>query len=661
MLCFGHAAAAPQCGAAMEFYAATKQGVIIYDALAVDKDPETEDKGSWRDWSKGQAADDISVKVVATIPSPPNAWCHKWSSDGSLFASVCDEGCRIFDVANKYKQVLEIPRVQPDVEGRLGGVRNLSISPLGSFIVIYEKWEPGHDNVHVWDMRPEHSGERLHDCLLKHYASGDLPVEMVVWTFDESTCLELVPEKGIRIRAGDLRDGEDAKMTFLPEKNASTFRVSPTATNDACYVSCYVPEADGMVARVVVYHLSNLALPTIQVNLPPSIKDCKMLWNAEGSALLVLASSDVDPTGASYFGTTYLYWLRADGKARTSEVYGAKHGLVNDVQWSPTKNEFMVIVGMLPATTRLHDGKTGKEVSTYGESRRNTLSWNPFGRFVAVGGFGTLPGDIDFFDRSCEETVASLRAELPVHYSWAPDGRHFLVACVAPRMNEGNQITIYTYSGEKLLKLDYKPENIEGRHEDTGAGARTKTQALLYAAGWKPIPAGKYEDKPASPRPAGSKPRKKGLPAGEAVKAGSGSAWKPRGAGGGDAGGSLVAAMMRGELDAPTTERTRDAGGWELNTAKPLEEWEIRKLEKERKKAEEKRIEEEKEQERQKIKDIEQGEKNDKKRLKELKKQLEEIAAAKDKEWDELTDEDEEMLEKEADIIEEIARLEKKL
>lgn len=42
---------------------------------------------------------------------------------------------------------------------------------------------------------------------------------------------------------------------------------------------------------------------------------------------------------------------------------------------------------------------------------------------MAVAGFGTLPGDLDFYDRSKDETVASLRAALTVDCSWFADGR----------------------------------------------------------------------------------------------------------------------------------------------------------------------------------------------------------------------------------------------
>merc|ERR1719172_339014 len=77
--------------------------------------------------------------------------------------------------------------------------------------------------------------------------------------------------------------------------------------------------------------------------------------------------------------------------------------------------------------------------------------------------------------------------------------------------------------------------------------------------------------------------------------------------------------MMRGELDAsPATGGRFDKTG-EINTAAPLEEWEIRKIERQRKKEAEQREAEEKEAEKQLLRDIVKEEKDIKKKLKQLK------------------------------------------
>jgi len=81
--------------------------------------------------------------------------------------------------------------------------------------------------------------------------------------------------------------------------------------------------------------------------------------------------------------------------------------------------------------------------------------------------------------------------------------------------------------------------------------------------------------------------------------------------------------------------------------------------EKELKKTEDKEKEEEKQKEKDAIKAIAQGDKAALKRIQEIKALLEECEKAKDKQWDELTDEDEQMLEKEVELKAEIAEIKK--
>lgn len=642
----------------MEFVAATKDGLIVYDAADIDK--STDNGGNW---SSGRCSDGRKLAVLASMPSAPNAFGFAWSDDGRYLASVCDEGVRIYDADKSYKKVRELEKVAPDVQGRAGGVRSLYFSPKNSFLVTYEKWDPQYpENVHVWALTGDRAGERVRSCTLKGYTSGALPVSVLSWTYDESSCLELLPGVGVVVHDGDLENPTDPEddEKVIPEPNLANFLISPAPQKDACWVAVYVPQ-QSMVARVSLYHLSKPTKLVMELNLPKKVKDCQMLWNFDGSAMLANAMSDVDETGNSYFGSTYLYWLKPDDRKKAA-VCGAEDGLVQDLAWSPTSNEFMVIVGMLPADVNLYSGATGKLEKSLGKSKRNTLKWNPFGRFVAVAGFGTLPGDLDFYDRSKDETVSSLRAALTVDCSWFGDGRHFMSATVAPRMNEGNQVTIYKYTGEPVAKIEFKPDKIEARHEDTGAGARTKTQALLYAAKWRPDGKKAHEDRPASPPRDGEK-RPKGLPTNAAAGGTgppAGGAYRPRNA---DGGAGTVAAMMRGEISVP--ESAGPGRGrleeWESKPVAPqLEEWEIKKLEKEAKKVAEQKQKEEQEKKKEALRSLEKGEKDTKKRIRELQQQLEELEKVKDKDWDELTEEDEVVLEGEAALRAELAALEAK-
>ncbi|CAE7305388.1 unnamed protein product, partial [Symbiodinium sp. KB8] len=124
-----------------EFVAATKDGLIVYDAADIDK--STDNGGNW---SSGRCSDGRKLAVQASMPSAPNAFGFAWSDDGRYLASVCDEGVRIYDADKSYKKVRELEKVAPDVQGRAGGVRSL-------------KWDPQYpENVHVWALTGDRAG-----------------------------------------------------------------------------------------------------------------------------------------------------------------------------------------------------------------------------------------------------------------------------------------------------------------------------------------------------------------------------------------------------------------------------------------------------------------------------------------------------------------------
>lgn len=642
----------------MEFLAATKDGVFILDALDVTPHKEG-DKGGYKN---GVTNNGLQVKVVAKVPSPPNAVGHTWSPDGELLASVCDEGVGIYDASDGYRKVHMLAKVAPDVGGRAGGVRKVEFSPKMNWMVTYEKWDPQYpENVHVWAIAGEREGERLYSSTLKGYTSGPLPLSVITWTADESLSVELEPGKGFILREAEFGTDEEPKA-IIKEKTAANYKHSPLTSGGKMFMLCFIPEvAGGSLARVAMYDTSSPAKPVTEIHLSAGVKDCKMMWNFDGTAALVLANSDVDESGSSYFGSTYLYWLKTDGKAPV-QVYGGKDGQVQDFSWSPVAHEFAAIVGAPPSNINLHDGKTSKVKKELGKARRNTLKWNPHGRFLAIGGFGTLAGDLNFWDHEASQELSVGRAALTVECDFGPDGRHFLASTIAPRMNEGNQISMYTYTGEHLFKIEYVPEVIEARHEDTGAGARTKTQALLYTASWRPVGGNrKYESRAASP-PRDGKKRLKALSvdsAPDGPKSTTG-AYRPRGAGGGGGETNFVAAMMKGEMP----ESTGRSGGDKWEDGKPkepqLEDWEIRKIQNDMKKEAKKKEQEKIDADKQARKDAEGDITKGKLKLKQIKQQLEELDTLKDKGWDELTEEDEEQLDNEMELRAECAELEKK-
>merc|ERR1719335_763840 len=166
----------------MEFLAATKDGIIVYNALSAGNKPDWDDDRSG-DWSNGKTADGNFLDVVAKIPSTSNAFGHCWSQDGSVLASVSSEGdsAVLYDADAGYQKWKEVAKVAPDVEGRVGGIRSIRLSPKVSHLVTYEKWDPAYpQNCHVWCIQ-ENAPKKVHSCCLSGYTSGALDKELVKW------------------------------------------------------------------------------------------------------------------------------------------------------------------------------------------------------------------------------------------------------------------------------------------------------------------------------------------------------------------------------------------------------------------------------------------------------------------------------------------------
>jgi len=280
-----------------------------------------------------------------------------------------------------------------------------------------------------------------------------------------------------------------------------------------------------------------------------------------------------------------------------------------------------------------------------------------------------LPGDMDFFDNDAGETVSSFRAALTVGQCWAPDGRHWLSCTTAPRMNEDNGVSVYRYTNERMIHLRFVPNKdavLRTGGGATGGRGAADAGAMLFASTWRPCSPFQYEDNPLTPRKGKAI---KNLPAEGIAAAGTG----PRGPSayraGDGGGGSSIQAMMRGEVGLDSGgDRWGKAPEVQVRNDQPKEPeltWEEYEAQKKAKKAAEKKAKQDEEDAITKAKEDmyasrNQVEKNEKK-LEKLKKQLSELDGLKEKEWDELTEEDEEELEKEIELKKQIAELENSL
>lgn len=68
----------------------------------------------------------------------------------------------------------------------------------------------------------------------------------------------------------------------------------------------------GLPAAVKIFNLPNLNSPVSQKSFFKGDK-VQLKWNDEGTSLIVLAQTEVDKSGKSYYGETTLYLLGGNG------------------------------------------------------------------------------------------------------------------------------------------------------------------------------------------------------------------------------------------------------------------------------------------------------------------------------------------------------------
>lgn len=411
------------------------------------------------------------VKPLESFDSIP-ASSVTWSTDGQLLAAVSADQVSITCFGASQKgTILKVPQIVA-----------VAFSPSSTFLQTFQRpqKEAGNadKNLKLLEVK---SGETVVQLHQKGMSKESWPALQL--TCDEALLAHMVNNTINIYKTRAFAEGVQYK---LPLKNVGGFGLSPAADTSMLKLAAWVPEGKGAPGFVGIWDVTSLGKSQ---DAPAPIarrsffraNSVRLYWNSTGTALLAITAADVDVTNQSYYGEQKIHYLAADG-TNDCLVPNLKDGPIHDAQWSPDGCFFIVVAGFMPAKTVLFDAKC-KPVFDLGTGPYNIIKWNPQGRFLALCGFGNLPGDITFLDKKADgkcKVISQVRNDVAVTCDWAPDGRHFLTATVAPRLNVDNGYQIWRYTGEKILD----------KRVDKG----------LLEASWQPAPAGTYPDLPQSPR-----------------------------------------------------------------------------------------------------------------------------------------------------------------
>ena len=419
----------------------------------------------------------------------PDAEVVTWSPDGSRLALATAASVLIYDGcvrrvnvrircflrtyntyfhASRRRSMLE----RCAVELPLPCVSAMSFSPDGARIVTWHR-KPRDDrdepNLLVHDAR---DGRRLASFHQRVWDPESWPT--VSWTADGVVALRTAPD-GVHFFAGGFDPPEP--LHKLPADGVTG--VWAAGSTPPYRVLTFVPRSKSRPAAAALWAYpppwTPLATKALQADA------ARAAFAPDASAVLVEMSTSA--SDSSYYGDSRLFLLSRDGRISIS-VPGLKDGPTHDFCWgAPRGDIFVVIAGKSPPVATLHDGASGAALFSFGSGAFNTARISPQGRFLMLGGFGNMAGDVIFWDVNKRKPLSSkFNAPCTVSVEWRPDGHALLTATTRPRLNVDNGFRVYSLRGELLH---------DERHE------------VLLGASWRPARASLFPDRPASP-PQGS-------------------------------------------------------------------------------------------------------------------------------------------------------------
>ncbi|KAI9826956.1 MAG: hypothetical protein M1826_006532 [Phylliscum demangeonii] len=427
--------------------------------------------------------------------------CSVYSPCGRFFAWASSEELTVIDASTgAIINSLSVPNVY-----------ELCFSPKGTFIMTWER--PGKDedgngtkNLKVWRVATTSAEPTTtaagEDAIVGKFVQRSQTGWHLQYTSDEHYCARLVTNEIQFYHSRDL----GAVSNKLRVEGVADFALS---TGDRHSVAVFLPERKGQPAAVKVFNLPDVSNPVSQKTFFKGDK-VQLKWNDRGTNLIVLAQTEVDKTGKSYYGETNLYLLSANGDFDT-RVQLDKEGPIHDVIWSPNSTQFGVVYGYMPAKSTIFNTRA-VAIHSFPLGPRNTICFSPDGRFVLVAGFGNLAGQIDVYDGEKDyQKLATIESGNPSVCRWSPDGRFILTATTSPRLRVDNGVKIWHVGGSMIYHEDMTElYDVLWRPATATTDARAKDPLLpiptLHASARAYLGAVKTPSKPAGAyRPPGAR------------------------------------------------------------------------------------------------------------------------------------------------------------
>ncbi|XP_065055740.1 eukaryotic translation initiation factor 2A-like isoform X2 [Rhopilema esculentum] len=385
-----------------------------------------------------------------------NCRCFKFSKDGCLFAWCNSQSLQVVDLKTSQK-LFEIPKQKTSL---------LSFSSCGNYLCTWEGYYTTPDNPKGFnnlEILRVGDGSTVKSFVQKRQDTWEPQ-----WSNDELLCARCVNNE---VHFYENRDFSSVSKKLF-QQNVTNFSLAPGPS--PYKIAIFVKGTKAAPSFVRLFQYPNLEGRQALANRSFFKADkIEMFWNKKGTCVLVLSSTEVDTTGASYYGEQTLHFISIKGEANL--VPFDKKGPVYSVDWNPNSAEFCVIYGYMPAKAKIFNNKC-EPIFDFGTGPRNLCFYNSHGSILCLAGFGNLRGVMELWNTKEKKLISKPQASDSTHFEWAPDGLHFVTATTSPRLKIGNGYKIWHYTGNVIHECAY-----EQGHE-------------LYQVDWQPVSDGVYKE-----------------------------------------------------------------------------------------------------------------------------------------------------------------------
>ena len=224
-----------------------------------------------------------------------------FADDGQLLACLHTDEVHIYDtINNSILHRLPTP-----------GTIAAYFSPAGSYLVIYQKANTSgageEKNLSVWQLD---GAKKVFACFQRTFNNSNR--RNLQFSDDESIASRAVTNEVHFYHTNDFL----AQPFRLRVPHVSSHKISPGKL--PTFVA-FVPEMKGQPASVRLYGVPSGVSDGFSEAEPLAqksffrVNEVEYEWAADGSAVLILGSSELDATNRNYYGESSLFFMRADG------------------------------------------------------------------------------------------------------------------------------------------------------------------------------------------------------------------------------------------------------------------------------------------------------------------------------------------------------------